>query len=77
MKQDGKNGKNGKPTRMTTDFSSDSYQVLENVAIRLDTSKASALRKGVTLLDVLLQHKAEGWKFFLEKADERKEILTL
>jgi len=71
------NGKLNDDKRITADFSPEGYEVLAKVARSLDTSKASTLRKGLRLLDVLLHHQSEGWKLVLEKAGERKEILPL
>ena len=68
-----------KDTRVTADFSPEAYATLSRVAKRLQTTKAEALRKALSLLDFVLGHQTEGWKLVLEheKTNERKYIVTL
>ncbi len=63
--------------RITADFSPEAYEVLERVAQNLDTTKADALRRALSLIDYLLTEKKDHWTLVLEKDDRRREIVTL
>jgi hypothetical protein len=66
-----------KLTRITADFTPEAYDTLTDVANMLDKSKAEAMRQALGVLSFLLKEKKAGWRLYLEKGDDRKEIVTL
>lgn len=66
-----------KLTRITADFTPEAYDTLSDVANMLDKSKAEAIRQALGVLSFLLKEKKDGWRLYLEKGDDRKEIVTL
>lgn len=64
-------------TRVTVDFSPEAYATLNEVAERIDSSKAEALRRALGAYRYLLAEQKDGWRVVLERGTERKEVVRL
>jgi hypothetical protein len=66
-------------TRVTADFTPQAYITLEEVAKKLNTNKADAIRKSLGLILYVLTQKENGKRLIVESEDgsKRTEIVTL
>ncbi len=68
-------------TRITADLSPEAYEVLTDISLQLNTSKAEVLRKALGLFNFIRrqQQPEEGRTVILEnkKTKERKELVVL
>jgi hypothetical protein len=65
--------------RVTADFTPKAYNTLNEVAEKLSTNKADAIRRALGLILYVLDQQANGKKIILETEDgkNRTQIVTL
>lgn len=63
--------------RVTVDFSDEAFETLDTISAALNTSKAEALRKSLSLMRYVLEEKKRGGKLVIENEKEnRREVIV-